>query len=588
MRTAMSVITTVITVAAGAFAPGHLGELTRIIPFELVDAVLDEEGGTERRFRLVPSRCGVYFLLALALFPGSSYLRAWGKLTAALGPLGLRAPSEAALRNLRCRLGARPLQRLFEILAGPLGRPRTPGIMFCGLRTVAFDGCKSVKVPDTRHNRAWLGKLKAANGETGYPALMLMALVETGTRALLGAAFGSSATGEAGWALKLLHLLDASMLVLMDRGFDSGKFLAAVAGTKAQFLVRLTSSRRPPVLRYLPDGSFLSVIGGVRVRVITARVTVTCHDGTAYGDAYRLATTLLDYRKYPAEALIRLYHERWEHEIAYLALRHTLLQGRVLRSGDPAGIRQETWALLALYQAIRIAIADAVQSVPGTDPDRASWTVAVETARDLAVAARNITDPDGDLAGDIGRAVLASLHGPRRPRVCARKVKSPLSRWNKHPAGKPRTTRRITAVTTTLASQLAAAARSGPPRQPGAAAAPATAQAPAAPAGSPGGAPGRPAGTGAPAPAPARTGHGTSPAGSTVPASRDAGTAGPPKTPRPRHPHLASQPKPGVAATTENAKRNQMNTRPRAASRKVKPAKPLDPAPGSLTARHCP
>ena len=28
--------------AAGVFAPGHLGELTRVVPFELVDAVLAE------------------------------------------------------------------------------------------------------------------------------------------------------------------------------------------------------------------------------------------------------------------------------------------------------------------------------------------------------------------------------------------------------------------------------------------------------------------------------------------------------------------------------------------------------------------
>jgi hypothetical protein len=27
------------------------------------------------------------------------------------------------------------------------------------------------------------------------------------------------------------------------------------------------------------------------------------------------------------------------------------------------------WALLAVYQALRTAITDAVQSVPGTDPD---------------------------------------------------------------------------------------------------------------------------------------------------------------------------------------------------------------------------
>jgi hypothetical protein len=440
-------VTSAITVAAGAFAPGHLGELTRIVPFELADAVLAEEGGTERRVRLLPSRAGVYFVLAMGLFPGSGYLGVWGKLTAGLRALGLPDPSPKALRDLRRRIGVPPVRRLFEVLAGPLGQPRTPGIMFGGYRTVSFDGCKSLRVPDTRANRAWLGKLNAPNGETGYPALSLMALAETGTRALMGAVLGPAAGGETGQARELLPLLDKTMLVLMDRGFDGGDFLAAVAVTKAQFLVRLTSTRRLPVLRHLPDGSFLSVIGGVKVRVITAAVTVTCHDGTSYGGTYRLATTLLDHRAFPAQALMALYHERWEHEVTYLALRHTLLQGRVLRSGDPAGIEQETWALLAIYQAIRSAVTDAVQSVPGTDPDRASWQIAVETAQNLLTTAANITDPGTDLTGDIGRAVLARLHGPRRPRVCARKVKSPLSRWNKHPDGKPRTTKNITGIT---------------------------------------------------------------------------------------------------------------------------------------------
>jgi hypothetical protein len=66
-------------------------------------------------------------------------------------------------------------------------------------------------------------------------------------------------------------------------------------------------------------------------------------------DRYRLITTLTDHRRYPATALIRLYHERWEIETAYLALRHTLLDGHVLRSGDRPGLEQEVWALLTLY-----------------------------------------------------------------------------------------------------------------------------------------------------------------------------------------------------------------------------------------------
>jgi hypothetical protein len=49
---------------------------------------------------------------------------------------------------------------------------------------------------------------------------------------------------ELAWARRLLGLLDETMLVLMDRGFDAGTFLAEVAATRAQFLVRLTAARR--------------------------------------------------------------------------------------------------------------------------------------------------------------------------------------------------------------------------------------------------------------------------------------------------------------------------------------------------------
>ena len=445
---AVTTITNTITVAAGVFAPGHLGELTQIVPFELADGVVADARAGQRRLRLLPSRAGVYFVLALGLFPRAGYLGVWAKLTAALEGLGLAVPSPKALRDLRRRLGAAPLKALFEVLAGPVAWPRIPGVCFGRYRTVAFDGCSSIKVPDTAPNRAWLGKMYAPNGETGYPVIALMTLVETGTRALIGAVFGGTADGELAWARKLVPLLDETMLVLADRGFDAGSFLAGVAATNAQFLARLRASRRPPVLGHLPDGSVLSLIGGIKVRVITASVTVTCHDGTRYGGAYRLATTLLDHRAYPAAALIALYHERWEHETTYLALRHTLLGGRVLRSGDPHGLQQEMWALLALYQALRIAITDAVATAPGTDPDRASYQIAVDTAQTLVTGARNVTTSANGLTGDIGRAVLANLHPPRRPRVCARRVKSPLSRWNKHPPGKPRTSQRITKITT--------------------------------------------------------------------------------------------------------------------------------------------
>lgn len=445
MRCAVETVTHTVTVAAGVFAPGHLGELTRIITFEMADEVLAETGTREHRLRLLPSRVGLYFVLALALFPARGYQGVWATLTSALDQAG--SPCAKALRDVRRRLGPAPLRHLFTLLAGPAASRHTPAVTFAGYRTVSFDGCRSLKVPDSALNRAWLGKLKAAAGETGYPVIQLMTLVETGTRALIGAAFGTPADGELTWARRLLGHLDATMLVLMDRGFDGAEFLGELAATDARFLVRIKTSRKLPVIARLSDGSVVSMIGSVKVRIITAHVQVTCHDGTSYGDSYRLATTLLDHHTYRAGALIELYHERWEHEITYLGLRHTLLGGRVLRSQDPAGLQQEMWALLAVYQALRIAVTDAVATVPGIDPDRVNFTLAVETAQDLLTGADNVTDTTGDLVGDIGRVVLSRLNPARRLRVCPRRVKSPLSRWNKHPPNRPTTTRRITKIT---------------------------------------------------------------------------------------------------------------------------------------------
>jgi hypothetical protein len=441
-------VTRTITVAAGVFAPGHLGELTWQVPFELAGCVLADALAVQRRLRDLPSRTGLYFVLALGLFPRLGYVQVRRKLTAALEGLpGVPCPSAKALRDLRRRVGTAPLRALFEVLAGPAAQPSTPGVRFGRYRTVSFDGCNSVKVPGTARNRAWLGKQAPSTGETGYPAIELMTLAETGTRALLGAVSGPR-TGETGYAAQLVHLLRPDMLVLTDRGFDSGGFLEAVAATRAQFLARLTSVRLLPVTAVLDDGTYLSRISGLTVRVIDAHVTVTLATGVRFTARYRLATTLTDHRRYPAAALLRLYHERWEHEIAYLALRHTLLDGRVLRSRDPAGLEQEIWALLALYQAIRREMTLAAETVPGTDPDRAGFTTALQAALDTIASPRVL--PAGQPPGRIGRAVLDGLLPPRRPRVSIRKVKSPLSRWHRTTPHRPARSTPLTSITTAL------------------------------------------------------------------------------------------------------------------------------------------
>ena len=90
---AMVTVPCLVTVAAGVLAPGHLGELTRYLPFELADDVLEGTRTVQKRMRALPSRAGIYFVLAMALFPGIGYLRVWGKMTAALEGPGLPRPA---------------------------------------------------------------------------------------------------------------------------------------------------------------------------------------------------------------------------------------------------------------------------------------------------------------------------------------------------------------------------------------------------------------------------------------------------------------------------------------------------------------
>ncbi|MEU9015059.1 hypothetical protein AB0D12_36075 [Streptomyces sp. NPDC048479] len=136
-----------------------------------------------------------------------------------------------------------------------------------------------------------------------------------------------------------------------------------------------------------------------------------------------------------------LYHQRWEHESAYYALRHTIMNGRNLRSGDPAGIEQEMCSLLTLYQALRTVMVGAAESVPGTGPDRCCFSIALHTARDQVIQATGIipADTDRDTAlGTLGRRILTGLPPPRRQRVSTRKVKSPMSRYSeRHAGGRP-------------------------------------------------------------------------------------------------------------------------------------------------------
>ena len=426
---AQSVITRTITVAPGPFAPGHLGELTQIVPFDMIDEILIETRTVQARVRDLPSRVVVYLLLAGCLFADLGYSQVWHRLVAGLGGLDVATPTAGALCQARRRIGIAPMKALFDLLRGPAAGVATAGTRWRGLLVTAIDGT-IMTAPDSTANLPEYTKHRCHNGGSGYPLIRVLALVACGTRTIIDAVFGPTSLGETTYTHQLLPSMHTGMIVLLDRNFAARELLTAIDATGAKFLVRLKNGRTMSVLRRYPDGSYLSMLGGVPVRVIDAEITITTATGRHTG-LYRLATTLLDHHRYPATGLLTLYHQRWEIETAFLEIKSTILGGKVLRARTPTGVVQEIYALLVTYQILRTAMADATDTRPGIAPDRAGFTIALHAARDQIVQATGvITTTVTDLVGAIGRLVLANLLPDRRIRTSPRVVKRAISKYN--------------------------------------------------------------------------------------------------------------------------------------------------------------
>jgi hypothetical protein len=235
-----SVISRAVTVAGGRFAPGHLGELTQQVqvPFEMVDAVLEETCRAQRRVRDLPARVVVYLVLAGCLFAELGYGQVWDRLAVGLG--GLAAAAPAAMTQARRRLGPGPLRELFALLRGPApGGARWRGLLVCAIDATIMT------VADSKANLAVYSKQRGgANGGSSYPVLRLLVLVSCGTRTVIDAVPGPVPAGETTCAPGLLASLHAGMILLADRNFEAGFLAAQIAGTRADFLIRVRTTQR--------------------------------------------------------------------------------------------------------------------------------------------------------------------------------------------------------------------------------------------------------------------------------------------------------------------------------------------------------
>ena len=369
-----------------------LGVVAKTFPLEKIRASLAASGKESVRQRDLPAHVVVYYVIALALYMQSSYREVLRCLLEGIQWLvepgaGINVAGNSGISQARTRLGWEPVRQLHDEVVKPVAVAATKGAWYRGWRLISVDG-STLDVADEKGNNEAFGRPGASRGESAYPKIRFVSLVENGTHVLFGSRMADYATSEVALAKTVLPSLGKGMLCLADRGFFGFEMWKQAAATGADLLWRVRKNIYLPCEKRLPDGSYLSRIypsqqdqrrgrNGVVVRVIEYRL-----EGVEETEPlYRLATTILDHELAPAVELAALYHERWEIETAFDELK-THLRGAhiVLRSKTPDLVRQEFYGLLMAHFAVRGLMHEAALRAD-KDPDRLSFLHAVRVVR---------------------------------------------------------------------------------------------------------------------------------------------------------------------------------------------------------------
>src|SRR5580692_4409561 len=282
-----------------------LGVIAKFFPTEKIHEVLEQTKRTSVRERDLPAHVVVYYVIALALYMRSSYREVLGCLLEGvqwlLDPsISVKVAGKSGISQARSRLGAEPMRRLHEQIVRPIATRATRGAWFKHWHLVSLDG-STLDVADEPANVAAFGRPAASRGDSAFPQIRFVSLVENGTHVLFASQMADDATGEISLAKQVLAKLRPGMLCLADRYFFGFELWTLAQASGADLLWRLRKNMRLTREEPLADGSYLSHIypsepdwrhktNGVKVRVIDYRL-----DEVAGAEPiYRLITTILD------------------------------------------------------------------------------------------------------------------------------------------------------------------------------------------------------------------------------------------------------------------------------------------------------
>lgn len=397
-------------------------------------------GLIRRLFRLCgPARRGPAKITPVELIMSLVFhvLAGAGTLAQHLKQLTGKSITDGALSQRRTVLPWQIFESLLEAALSPKAEiKKHPRAFYGGLRLCGLDGSR-FSVANTPQVKAQMSKSVSRRMKAAFAKVGVAVLVELGLHNPIAAAIGPREESEMALAEQLLDRLPEDSLLIADRYYGVPKLLIQFREIHPQghreFLVRVRSNLKRRVLEVYPDGSALVEIRWGKKKLLVREITGQVQRGGARASAVRLWTSLLDWRKHPAQALLELYARRWEQEGFYKELKVDLRSTPLVQSHTPLTAAQEIAALIIAY-AILVEQRLQVASVKEVEVLRISFLKTLEAVRGLW---RFLEISDGLLTADqVGKLVRRTMRqiaemaiAKRRQRSCPRALRQPVSSW---------------------------------------------------------------------------------------------------------------------------------------------------------------
>jgi hypothetical protein len=415
-----------------------------------VEEALHATGFASLRRRRLPADQVIWLIVGMALMRNESIQRVATLLGLAMPAKGTsQGVAPSALTQARQRLGDEPMQYLFETTSREWAIRSAKAHAWRGLAVFALDGT-TMRVPDGEENWAHFGG-QLGNGTragSAYPTLRAVALMAVRSHLVAAVAFGPYKTGEITLAAELWKHLPENSLVVGDRNFGVvGDLNGIVTGAKNRHWLVRAKRQRVKVIEHLgknDDLVELAVTPSMRKRnpelPAVMRMRAIKYQRPGFTPNV-LLTSLLDSKKYPAEEIVGLYHERWEIELSYDEIKtHMLAREEAIRSRTPQGVRQELWGILLAYNLVRTEMERAADEA-GVEPTRISFVNAMSMIRNAwiiwstePVAPGRIPEHLLDLRKHLGLLLLPERRSERQyPRVVKIKMSNYDKKWVSRP-----------------------------------------------------------------------------------------------------------------------------------------------------------